>query len=450
MSKDRVLYQALVDVVAEAADARLLSAPNVFGFRLNPDSGSSEFLLHGGFSEFRERLSEEFAAGNTHVLESDIAAYFETVDPKFLHQALFGLDVDPRIAEVLIRLMDFWNSLIPIGLPQGVWPSDYLGARIYLDRVDKGMLQKDYRFFRYSDDMRVAAPQRLQVRTALLDLVLELRAVGLHVQSAKTKLLRPADVERSMHRFHDRLAAREDLAELLDLDPYGYTSPEETLSELDEDEIVRSESLLGALLDEAYGDGEQLDFELCRTCITGYRRIRSAAAFDVALDLLGKLPALTQELVRYLRSIASEVYADKIRTRSLQLLRSRGVIHDWQKHWLLHLLNDPTVRQGLSPSQVNFIFRIALDRNVHGAVRTLAIRIVATTEDEAKIRQLKSMYADESDSDVRQATLDAVGRLGQAERNSFFTTCEGLDGQTDIVLRYIRERTPRRAQRRTT
>jgi len=281
----------------------------------------------------------------------------------------------------------------------------------------------------------------------LRDLVLELRAIGLHVQSAKTKLLRPDEVERSLRRLHDRLAAREDLVELLDLDPYGYTSPEDTLDELDEDEIIRSESLLGALMEEAYGDGQQLDFELCRTCITGYRRIRSPAAFDIALDLLGKLPALTQELVRYLRSIAADVECDRIRARALQLLRSREVIHEWQHHWLLHLLNEQNVRQVLNPADVNFIFRMALDRNRHAAVRVAAIRIALSSEEEAKLRQLETMYGDEYDADVRHSILDAVARLGQAERNSFFSTCEGLDGQTDVVIRYIRERTPRRAAR---
>ncbi|TMB94753.1 MAG: hypothetical protein E6J42_11230, partial [Chloroflexi bacterium] len=169
--KDRVLYQALVDVIAETTIPRILGPPDVFGFQTNPDNDSAEFLLHGGFSEFRRRLSEEYDAGNRHVLESDIAAYFESVQTRFMLEALLGLDIDPRIAEVLIRLLGSWNSLTPIGLPQGVWPSDYLGGRIYLDRVDKGMLQKEHRFFRYSDDMRIAASRRLDVRRGLRDLV---------------------------------------------------------------------------------------------------------------------------------------------------------------------------------------------------------------------------------------------------------------------------------------
>jgi len=230
--KDRILYQALVDTVADVAAASLLSEPIAFGFRVNPDRDSDQFLLPGGFSEFRERAASEYAAGFQFALESDISAYFECIDEQVLQEILLGHNVDGSVVTTLTRMLGHWNRLIPIGLPQGVWPSDFLGARVYLDRVDKAMRQKGHRFFRYSDDIRVMAKSHLAMRVALRDLVVQLRTIGLHVQSAKTKLLPPQKVERSINRLHERLAQREDLAELLDIDPYGYTSAEETLQEL--------------------------------------------------------------------------------------------------------------------------------------------------------------------------------------------------------------------------
>ncbi len=438
--KDRILYQALVDRVAAVADSKLLREPTVFGFRVNTDDDSDRFLLPGGFSEFRERVAVEHTSGHSYLLESDISAYFECIEPRILQEAVLDLGVNASLAEVLTRLLEHWNRLIPIGLPQGAWPSDFLGARVYLDRVDKAMLLKRHRFFRYSDDIRVAAKSRLALRLALKDLVVQLRAVGLHVQSAKTKILGPQATERSIRRLHERLARREDLAQLLDLDPYGYTSAEETLLELTETEITQSESLLDALMEEAYGDGSAPDFELCRTCITGYRRIKSVGGLDKAIILLSKLPAMTRDLVRYLRLICASETATRIKNSGISVLRHNATIYGWQKHWLLYLLNAPPISSRLSPGELEYIFGLSVDRNVEWPVRVMAIRVLGTRGDDAKLRELKNLYEGESDVDVRHAVLAAISRLSRPQVRSFYRLCEGADSQTDIVIAYQKGR----------
>lgn len=438
--KDRVFYQALVDQVADVATPKLLGPPTVFGFSVNPDADSDEFLVGGGYSEFRQRVAEDFASGYQNVLETDVSAFFECIEDKFLQDVLLGLGIEASIVEALTRLLGHWSRLVPIGLPQGVWPSDYLGTRIYLDRLDKGMRHRGYRFFRYSDDLRVMGKTRLRIRKALRDLVTELRALGLHVQSAKTRLLPPTAARRSIDRLRERLAKRHDLGELLDLDPYGYTSAEESLSELTEDEITQSEALLDALMEEAYGDGTRPDFELCRTCITGYTRIESANALGAALDLLMKLPALTEKLVRYLRVIASKSNATRIKNRALHVLLHVTTIYVWQKHWLLYMLNHDELQGRLSAGNVGAIFNLAIDRNLSWIVRVMAIRLIASVGVEAQIRQLRDMYQEESSADVRHAILLSFRRLARSERTRLFRLAQGADPETDLVISYLKAR----------
>ena len=190
--KDRILYQALVDAIADHTDDQLCGPPTVFGFELNKDKKKPDlFIKGGGFEEFRTRTAREYGDGHRFILTTDIAAYFECIKEEFLDQMLIGYGVDGAIADALVSLLGQWNRISPTGLPQGVWPSDFLGARLYLDRVDDAMNLLGYRYYRYSDDIRIAGDSMVEIRRGLRDLVIELRAVGLQVQAAKTRLMTP-------------------------------------------------------------------------------------------------------------------------------------------------------------------------------------------------------------------------------------------------------------------
>lgn len=230
------------------------------------------------------------------------------------------------------------------------------------------------------------------------------------------------------------VARRDELAELLNLQPYAYEDPEEALEELTEKEILESEPLLEALLAEAYGDGTKPDFELCRTCLSGYRRIGSPGAADVALDLLEKLPSLTNEVIRYLLAIDEKLDAKSVVARVIKLLFSADVIHPWQRHWLLRLLSNQIFRAEISSTNAKRIFGIGIDRNEHWAVRAQAIRLMAGLGEELYCRKLKGLYPEESNPDVKHAILLAVARLPGPEKTGVFRMAMGGDAVTDLLI----------------
>lgn len=438
--QDRVLYQALVDNIADTVEHQLLGPPTVFGFQLNTEPEREElFLLRGGFDTFRARMSREHDDGHQFLLETDIAAYFESVDERYLNEALVGLGVDGAVIDTLMQLLNYWNRPVPTGLPQGVWPSDYLGARVYLDRVDKAMGLRGYRYFRYSDDIRIAGDSLVEVRCGLRDIILELRAVGLQVQTAKTRALRPDQVRKVLDRIHERLerTEREKLVELLDIDPYGYTSPEEALRDLSEKEILESEPLLDELLNQAYGDGSNPDLELCRMCLSGYRRIQSRGGIEVALDLLLTLPSLTDEIVRYLNRVIQDEDAEVVRERVFSVLLAPETIHAWQQHWLIRLLAHPKVGRVLTRDDLEALLGFAVDRNLHWSVRSAAILRLAVRGSDAHRRRLRDLYTGESAPDVRHAILRAASRLPPPERTGFYRFCGASDLVTDSVIKYL-------------
>lgn len=172
--KDRILYQALADHIADEVQEQLCGPPTVFGFEVNKNKKKPEvFLKSGGYEAFRERMVKEQAEGHPYLLSTDIAAYFECAREDFLQQMLIGYGVDGAITDALVSLLQYWNRASPTGLPQGVWPSDYLGARLYLDRVDDAMNLLGYRYFRYSDDIRIAGDSLVEIRRGLRDLVVD-------------------------------------------------------------------------------------------------------------------------------------------------------------------------------------------------------------------------------------------------------------------------------------
>jgi len=293
-----------------------------------------------------------------------------------------------------------------------------------------------YEYFRFSDDIRIVGDSMREIRAALQDLIIQLRSQGLHVQSAKTKLLDPDDAQAYLDRLHARIerAKGETLSELLELEPYSYTSPEEALRELSEDEILQSEPLLEALFEAAYGDGTNPDFEMCRTALAGYRRIRSTSAVPIALALLSRLPALTHEIFRYIRTVIDDEVAPEVRRVSMRVLLSDDTIYSWQKHWVLRMLHLNQVRQLLRTEDIRRVARLAMDKNEHPSVRSRAIMTIGVVGEDSQVLQLKEAYSAETDPDVRHAILLCCRRLTVPERKTFYRLCQGQDPMTARIL----------------
>ena len=150
--KDRIVQQAVRLVIEPIFDA---------GFA----EGSHGFRPRRGCHDALREVDRLIKDGYTHVVDADLAAYFDTIP----HDALMARVVvqvhagrdekisDGRVLD-LIRMWlkaDILNGLerwTPTqGSPQGAVISPLL-ANIYLDPLDKLMAAKGYRMVRYADD----------------------------------------------------------------------------------------------------------------------------------------------------------------------------------------------------------------------------------------------------------------------------------------------------------
>lgn len=138
--------------------------------------------------------------GCTHVLESDIATFFDAMDwdvlDHTLDQALPRADVNTRAAlRTLIRA-----PLTVNGHPQernrGVlqgWALSSLLANLYLDTFDEQLAARGHRLVRYVDDFLILGMSEWDCRRALDDVREILRPLRLELKSEKTSI-RPVDL----------------------------------------------------------------------------------------------------------------------------------------------------------------------------------------------------------------------------------------------------------------
>lgn len=90
--------------------------------------------------------------------------------------------------DMLCKLLYKWTYNGVNGLPQNRDPSSFI-ANVLLDSVDRAMIDKEYDYYRYVDDIRIICPDEHRAQKALMDLIEELRKVGMNINSSKTKIL---------------------------------------------------------------------------------------------------------------------------------------------------------------------------------------------------------------------------------------------------------------------
>lgn len=144
---DRMIQQALVQVLQPVFEP--LFSDNSYGFR--PGRSAHQAI---------KQAKEYYEQGHTHVVDIDLAKYFDTVN----HDILMGMlseDVKDKRILKLIRLFlksgVMVNGIIKAtdeGTPQGGNLSPLL-SNIYLTKFDRELEKRGHKFVRYADDCNI-------------------------------------------------------------------------------------------------------------------------------------------------------------------------------------------------------------------------------------------------------------------------------------------------------
>lgn len=439
--EDRILYQSLVDDLAEGVERNLSPIEDgvLHSYRYAGNREAAEMFRFGdaSYATFSQR-TREISEAYPFVVVTDIASFYERIYHHELDNTLRGLGGDTNAVQRVMTLLRKWRKGSSYGIPQGIWPSDYLG-NIYLDPVDKFVARLGYELCRYVDDIRVGADSYLGAQRILLALEERLAPLGLALSAAKTSIVPSDEVEEVLFPYKPRfdeifVEVREALSDVLPLfDPYAEIDPNQ-ISELEARiEITSARQLFREELEKL-----QPNPSVGRFCLSTFRTFSDLDIVDDVLDNLDKLVEVSPRVVAYLGHMAKsepDLAAD-VRGRVAAFVGEEGAtVYDWHQMWLLQCLE----RIGdLESGTVGDVRSLLMNRRhlLHDAVVVQALLLVGRHGDDADRTWLMQLYDETHSPWVKRAILFAVRHLDKAKRNHFYGYCRGEDHLTDAVIDY--------------
>jgi RNA-directed DNA polymerase len=178
--KDRIVQTALKMVIEPIFESQFRA--HSYGFR--PGRGCKDAL---------REVDGLIKAGYTHVVDADLAGYFDSIPKAALLQrvaehisdgGVLGL-VEAFLEQDVVKGLERWRP--DSGTPQGAVMSPLL-ANLYLHPLDCLLEQRGYRMVRYADDFVVLCASAEQAQAALAEVTRWVAAHGLRLNADKTRV----------------------------------------------------------------------------------------------------------------------------------------------------------------------------------------------------------------------------------------------------------------------
>lgn len=361
---DRAIYQGLVGHLVPFYDGLL--PWNVFSHRRNVSRGH-KYIFRSGIESWKDFVGSVRTSIRSRptLLSTDLANYYEGIDLSILQRTMFDLlpEIEATATEKgqlrvhlqhLFEYLRKWCYSPDRGLPQNRDASSFLG-NMYLLMVDRFMIGRGYEYFRFMDDFKIACQDIFEARNALRELNLQLRKIGLAVNSGKTKFCEPGDIAALQGCLESPDPA------LRQIDAMWHTRSLKPISR----SFVPLKDFTLRILREGGTDRRAFRFCINRLAALAHCpefEVPSAYFADITpaiIDSLTRNPAATDQFVKYLVAVRVDgVQLDRI---SALLQDTRKSIYEWQNYWLWMLLIQKKYQSpGLMAHALNLV-RIGAD-----------------------------------------------------------------------------------------
>lgn len=179
--RDRILQTAACHILSPMFEERFEDCS--FGYR---PARSVKMAL--------QQVAQHRDNGYLWVIDADIKSFFDEIDHALLLEKVSGIVMD----ESIVSLLGLWvkceirqgcsTFFLHRGIPQGA-PVSPLLANLYLDCLDKTILQAGYPLVRYADDFMVLCRERMDAEKAKDIAQNQLNALRLQLNQAKTRIV---------------------------------------------------------------------------------------------------------------------------------------------------------------------------------------------------------------------------------------------------------------------
>ncbi|RKU11439.1 hypothetical protein C6502_08710 [Candidatus Poribacteria bacterium] len=417
--EDRIVFYACLGVCMPHIYEALEWSQGVvdFSYEISNEFENIKWLRNQfrSWTKFRTMSIEKIETGISHVITTDISNYYDNVNIKILMSDLKNAGVDDNIVNLLSRCLNKWAQSEGKGIPQGYTPSDLLG-KLYLNSVDANFRAMGYDHLRYSDDIRIFCKDEVEAKKALVDLIKLLRARGLNLQSAKTKIHTADEARTIIDGIQPVLQPiMEDLNEALGIDnPYFSTvQVDELLEQMEGDTSV--EVLTQAFLDY-FIDAREEDFDktLFHFLLNRLGKSKSDIAVAYCLDLLKTHPEETTHTLKYFQSID---VIDQIENLVVEFLQSEHAVYPYQHYQILEWFSE--YAQNPSEDLLEIARRMAFDNSHPKYLRVVSRKLVGEFGTSADLERLESLYSELDDEIEKCDIICCLKKMELSRRNSF-------------------------------
>lgn len=435
---DRIYYQYLVDEIADEIEDNLIpiSENVVHSYRYIKKRDAANMFLksQANYSTFEQRTME-LAEGHKFIVVTDISSYFERIYHHELENTIRALGASADIVDKLMSLLRKWRRGNSYSIPQGIWPSDYLG-NVYLDPIDKLMFRKGINYCRFVDDIRIGVNSYKEAQSILLLLEEKLSSLGLTLNDAKTKIISNDEVESNLFPQKKRIEEiKKDIKWERLLSSFNPYDDSEQLE--DDDEYVDLTSIRELFR-------EQLELEhpipsIARFCLKHLKKFSDNDILDDVLENLDKLVVVTPQVVGYLNTIYQndDIFVKmEISSRLSETFKDKLWSYDWQIMWYLHLMNK---FNDLESDEVNAVRSLLINRTreLHDAVLVNGLLFLGKHGDNADLEWILGLF-DNYSLWVKNAIIFSLRNLTKTKRNHFYSYCVGQNLLIDKIIEYVK------------
>lgn len=368
---DRLVYQGLARHLIQYCDRQLNTCVYSHRWSRKP---SGKYLFRQpieAWKDFQNTVKLKITNATPCLLVTDVQNFFENIhieDVRNCFRAMLdkaGLKSgEKKVAndavDLLCRLLAKWTPYEKHGIPQNRDASSFIG-NIVMHVVDSAMLEKGYTYYRYMDDIRIVCKDGFHARKALKELIIELRKIGLNVNSKKSFIAFKDTPEIDQHLI----------------------KPNREIEQIDElwkskrlPEIRKSLPLLRTLVLRLIRQNktQEREFRFCINRLENIARCRetrnSFDFTDITDQIISELvnqPYSSDSLVRYLKCVdLSDLQIAEIVSL---LANSEKSIYSWQNYHLWQLLvNHGCIKPELISIARETVKSNGTDPNTAGAI----------------------------------------------------------------------------------
>lgn len=325
----RIVYRALVSALVGPSERADRSARRYADFVMEPIRNAYEP------STGLKRVGD---AKYSHVVTTDLAAFYQYVDHAILRDELDLAGSDVEIVDALAQFLAEIEGRT-FGIPQRSEPSDWI-SEYCAARVERSLIREGFDVWRYSDDFRIGCKSYSEVLGAIESLSRAARDVGLILNEKKTT------TPHYLTYFMENADTEVDDASA-EIDPVDVEAAVTTeyVPEDDEQAATDAEETILHLWDPEQSfprpdepwDIKTLDVEqnrAVRRALNTLTRHEDSSAVPVLLSLLAYQPAMTHQVIRYAEAVSATSH-EAIESLLDKAIR-RLSMNEWQRAWIAY------------------------------------------------------------------------------------------------------------------